>query len=135
MKIQNIDLSLEKMQDGKLQNCFEKEMKKVIESFVDENINTKDDRKIQITLKFSIFDNKEILVASDIKTTIPKKQIASSTIAAIKTIQDNYKFTERKDRKQILDGQIDFEDIIRDEIDKENILSMYEDTQKKLKEV
>ncbi len=124
MKIQNIDLSLEKMQDGKLQNCFEKEMKKVIESFVDENINTKDDRKIQITLKFSIFDNKEILVASDIKTTIPKKQIASSTIAAIKTIQDNYKFTERKDRKQILDGQIDFEDIIRDEIDKENILSI-----------
>mgnify|MGYP000929756657 CR=1 FL=1 len=102
----------------------EKEMKKVIESFVDENINTKDDRKIQITLKFSIFDNKEILVASDIKTTIPKKQIASSTIAAIKTIQDNYKFTERKDRKQILDGQIDFEDIIRDEIDKENILSI-----------
>ena len=50
MKIQNINVNLSEIQDGELQKNFEKELKKVIESFLEEKADLRLARKIQINL-------------------------------------------------------------------------------------
>lgn len=128
MKIQNINVNLAQMQEGELQKSFEKELKRVIESFIDDKTDLKKKRKIQINLEFSVYEERGLIVTSDIKTTIPKKSIQPTLIAAVKSVPGIYNFTESYPKKQI-SGQISFEDIIQEEIHKDNILSMYDDVQ------
>ena len=123
MKIQNINVSLSEFQDGELQKNFEKELKKVIESFLEEKADLRLARKIQINLQFNIYEEKGMLVTSDIKTTIPKKSIRPTLIAAIKNVPGNYSFVETNIKKHI-SGQISFGDI-RSEMSEDNVLKLY----------
>lgn len=125
MKIQNINVNLSEIQDGELQKNFEKELKKVIESFLEEKADLRLTRKIQINLQFNIYEEKGMLVTSDIKTTIPKKSIRPTLIAAIKNVPGNYSFIETNSKKHI-SGQISFEDI-QNEMREDNILTIYDE--------
>jgi len=125
MKIQNINVNLSEIQDGELQKNFEKELKKVIESFLEEKADLRLTRKIQINLQFNIYEEKGMLVTSDIKTTIPKKSIRPTLIAAIKNVPGNYSFIETNSKKHI-SGQISFEDI-QSEMSEDNVLTLYDE--------
>jgi len=125
MKIQNINVNLSEIQDGELQKNFEKELKKVIESFLEEKADLRLTRKIQINLQFNIYEEKGMLVTSDIKTTIPKKSIRPTLIAAIKNVPGNYSFVETNSKKHI-SGQISFEDI-QNEMSEDNVLTLYDE--------
>nr|DAW67221.1 MAG TPA: hypothetical protein [Caudoviricetes sp.] len=125
MKIQNINVNLSEFQDGELQKNFEKELKKVIESFLEENSDLRLARKIQINLQFNIYEEKGMLVQSDIKTTIPKKSIRPTLIAAIKNVPGNYSFIETNSKRRI-SGQVSFEEIM-EENNKGNIVHMYDE--------
>jgi hypothetical protein len=125
MKIQNINVNLSEIQDGELQKNFEKELKKVIESFLEEKADLRLARKIQINLQFNIYEDKGMLVTSDIKTTIPKKSIRPTLIAAIKNVPGNYSFVETNSKKHI-SGQISFGDI-RSEMSEDNVLILYDE--------
>ena len=125
MKIQNINVNLSEIQDGELQKNFEKELKKVIESFLEEKADLRLTRKIQINLQFNIYEEKGMLVTSDIKTTIPKKSIRPTLIAAIKNVPGNYSFIETNSKKHI-SGQISFEDI-QSEMGEDNVLTLYDE--------
>ena len=125
MKIQNINVNLSEIQDGELQKNFEKELKKVIESFLEEKADLRLTRKIQINLQFNIYEEKGMLVQSDIKTTIPKKSIRPTLIAAIKNVPGNYSFVETNSKKHI-SGQISFEDI-QSEMSEDNVLMLYDE--------
>ena len=125
MKIQNINVNLSEIQDGELQKNFEKELKKVIESFLEEKADLRLTRKIQINLQFNIYEEKGMLVTSDIKTTIPKKSIRPTLIAAIKNVPGNYSFVETNSKKHI-SGQISFEDI-QSELSEDNVLTLYDE--------
>ena len=125
MKIQNINVNLSEIQDGELQKNFEKELKKVIESFLEEKADLRLARKIQINLQFNIYEEKGMLVTSDIKTTIPKKSIRPTLIAAIKNVPGNYSFIETNSKKRI-SGQISFEDI-QSEMSEDNVLMLYDE--------
>ena len=125
MKIKNINVNLSEIQDGELQKNFEKELKKVIESFLEEKADLRLARKIQINLQFNIYEEKGMLVQSDIKTTIPKKSIRPTLIAAIKNVPGNYSFVETNSKKHI-SGQISFEDI-QSEMSEDNVLMLYDE--------
>lgn len=125
MKIQNINVNLSEFQDGELQKNFEKELKKVIESFLEEKADLRLTRKIQINLQFNIYEEKGMLVTSDIKTTIPKKSIRPTLIAAIKNVPGNYSFIETNSKRRI-SGQVSFEEIM-EENNKGNIVHMYDE--------
>ena len=125
MKIQNINVNLSEIQDGELQKNFEKELKKVIESFLEEKADLRLARKIQINLQFNVYEEKGMLVQSDIKTTIPKKSIRPTFIAAIKNVPGNYSFIETNSKRRI-SGQVSFEEIM-EENNKGNIVHMYDE--------
>ena len=125
MKIQNINVNLSEIQDGELQKNFEKELKKVIESFLEEKADLRLTRKIQINLQFNIYEEKGMLVTSDIKTTIPKKSIRPTLIAAVKNVPGNYSFIETNSKRRI-SGQVSFGEIM-EENNKGNIVHMYDE--------
>ena len=66
-----------------------------------------------------------MLVQSDILTTIPKKSIRPTLIAAIKNVPGNYSFVETNSKKHI-SGQISFEDI-QSEMSEDNVLMLYDE--------